>query len=100
MKNAIWTCEYKLKNNIDEREFLNASEVLGEDYISKQKGFISWKQAKGNGVWVDVLQWESMEDAKAFESSGGGGELAERFYSFINLMSCRVRCYEVWQTHD
>jgi len=99
MKNVIWTCEYKLKKNADEAEFLEASRQLGEEYISRQKGYISWKQLKGDVTWVDLLTWESLEDAKAFETSGGGGELAQRFYSFINLMSCKARYYSVEKDH-
>jgi len=51
MKTTIWTCEYKLKQNADEVEFLAASKALGREYISKQKGYISWKQLKGGGTW-------------------------------------------------
>jgi len=47
MKKTIWTCEYKLKKNTNEAEFLSVSEMLGKEYISKQKGYISWKQLKG-----------------------------------------------------
>ena len=97
MKSAVWTCEYKLKKNADEAEFLEVSRQLGEEYISKQKGYISWQQLKGDSTWVDLVTWETIESAKAFETSGGGGELAERFYSFINLMSCKSRYYTVEQ---
>ena len=94
MKITIWTCEYKLKKNADEAEFLAASEVLGREYISKQKGYISWKQLKGEGTWVDLISWETLEDAKNFEKGGGEeNPLALKFYSFINLMSCKTRYY-------
>jgi len=93
MKKTVWTCEYKLKKGTCEEEFLSAGKQLGEEYISQQKGYILWQQLKGNGAWVDVLTWESLEDAKNFESSGGGGDLAQKFYSFINLMSCKTRYY-------
>jgi len=99
MKKTVWTCEYKLKKNVDEAEFLLASKVLGKEYISKQKGYISWKQLKGNDTWVDVVSWETLEDAQNFETSGGGGELANKFYSFINLMSCKTRYYAEEQNH-
>ena len=99
MTTVIWTCEYKLKKNADEAEFLVVSEVLGREYISKQKGYIGWKQLNGDGTWMDVVAWETIEDAKAFETSGGGGELAQRFYSFINLMSCKSRYYTVEKDH-
>lgn len=72
---------------------MESSEALGREYISKQMGYISWQQLKDGDTWVDLLTWETAEDAKAFETSGGGGELAERFYSFINLMSCKTRLH-------
>ncbi|MCL2847289.1 MAG: hypothetical protein FWE13_00870 [Firmicutes bacterium] len=91
MKRTVWTCEYKLKKGTCEEEFLAASKLLGVEYISQQKGYVSWQQLKCDGIWVDVLTWESLEDAKTFESSGGGGDLAQKFYSFINLTSCKTR---------
>jgi len=72
---------------------------LGKEYISKQKGYISWQKLKGDSTWVDLVTWETIEDAKAFETSDGGGELAEKFYSFINLMSCKSRYYTVEKNH-
>jgi len=99
MKRTIWTCEYKLKKNADEAEFLAVSKTLGREYISKQKGYISWQQLRGGDTWVDMATWETLEDAKNFENSGGGGELAQKFYSFINLMSCKTRYYTEEQNH-
>jgi len=50
---------------------------------------------------VDLISWETLEDAKNFEASGGGEEnpLALKFYSFINLMSCKTRYYTIEQDH-
>jgi len=99
MKKTIWFISYKLKKGVREEEFLAASEVLGREYISKQKGYISWQQLRDGDTWVDVATWETLEDAKNFENSGGGGELAQKFYSFINLMSCKSRYYTVEKVH-
>ena len=97
---VVWTCEYKLKKGVDEAKFLAASEVLGREYISKKRGYISWQQLKGEDTWVDVVTWETIEDAKAFEAGGGEeNPLALKFYSFINLMSCKIRYYTVAKDH-
>ena len=102
MTKTIWTCEFKLNKGTSEAEFLAASKALGKEYISKQKGYISWQQLKGDNTWIDVLTWKTLEDAKAFESSGnngGGGELADKYFSFVDLMSCKTGYYSVEQEH-
>jgi len=99
MKNAVWFISYKLKKGADEKEFLAASEVLGREYISKQKGYISWKQLKNGDTWVDLTTWETLEDAKNFENSGGGGELANNFYSFINFGTLKSQFYTIVKDH-
>jgi len=45
--------------------------------------------------------FSGLEDAKNFETSDGGEEnlLAIKFYSFINLMSCKTRYYTEEQDH-
>ena len=95
MSKAIFYCEYKLKKGASVEDFLEASEKLNNGYISKQNGYISWEQWNDGAVWIDAITFESMEDAKGFEekSNANPNELAVAFYSFINLMSCKVRYY-------
>ena len=97
MAKSVFYCEYKLKKNAVVADFLTASEKLNNEYISKQKGYISWEQWNNGDVWVDVIAFETMEDAKGFEekSNANPNELAMAFYSFINLMSCEVRYYAI-----
>ena len=99
MKNAIWFISYKLKKGACEAEFLAASEILGREYISKSKGYISWKQLKDGDTWVDLATWETLEDAKRFEKSGGGGDLAKKFYSFIDFATLKSQYYTVEKSY-
>ena len=101
MSKAIFYCEYKLKKSASVEDFLEASEKLNNEYISKQNGYISWEQWNDGAVWIDAIAFESMEDAKGFEekSNANPNELAVAFYSFINLMSCKVRYYSVKQAY-
>jgi len=64
MQNAIYYVSYKLKRGTSVEEFLNASKKLNDEHISKQSGYISWKQLNDGATWADVLTFASMEDYK------------------------------------
>ena len=68
--------------------------------MSKQKGYISWQQLNEGDTWVDMLTFETMEDAKAIEENETPHPLALEFYSFINLPSCKVRYYTVERKYE
>ena len=100
MANAVFFCLFNLKKEASVPEFLLAAEKLNNEYISKQKGYISWKQLVDGETWADFITFESMEDVKNFEAeSSNAGELAEKFYSFINLNSCKVHYFSVEKTY-
>jgi len=98
MSNAIYYVEYKLKKGASVPDFLQASEKLNNEHISKQQGYVSWKQFHDteSGTWADFCTFETMSDVEAFKAkSENPNELALDFYSYINLPSCRVRYYSV-----
>jgi len=97
MSKAVFYCEFKLKKNADVAEFLAAAKTLNDEYISKQKGYVSWQQLTNDDVWVDLLTFETMADVKNFEANSAlnPNELAMKFYSYINMMSCKVRYFSV-----
>jgi len=101
MPHAVFYCEYQLKKDASVPDFLQAAETLNNGYISKQKGYVSWKQLADGETWVDLLTFETMDDCKKFEAdAGNSGELSEKFYSFINLSSCKVRYYSVERNYQ
>ena len=100
MTNGVFYCSFKLKKGASVPDFLAASEKLNNEHISKQKGYISWKQLNDGDTWLDICTFETMEDVKAFEAnSANPGELAQHFYSFINLPSCKVRYFTVERSY-
>ncbi|MDR2967783.1 MAG: hypothetical protein LBU74_07530 [Methanobacteriaceae archaeon] len=66
MSNAIWFISYKLVKGASIPDFLLASKKLNNEYMSKQKGYISWKQLVEEETWADLLTWETMDDAKKY----------------------------------
>ncbi len=101
MSNAVFYCSFKLNKGASIPDFLLAAEKLNNEYISKQKGYISWQQLVDGDTWADFITFETMEDVKKFETdAGNAGKLAEKFYSFIDLNSCKVHFFSVEKSYD
>jgi len=99
MSETIMYISFKLVKGASIPDFLIASEKLNNEYMSKQKGYISWKQLVEKDMWVDLITWESMEDAQRILDSSNPTELAKKFYSFINCNSCKVHLFSVEKTY-
>ncbi|MCL2574528.1 MAG: hypothetical protein FWE34_08270 [Defluviitaleaceae bacterium] len=101
MVNGVFYCAYKLKKGVDVAEFLEASKKLNDGHISKQKGYISWKQLNDGDTWADFATFETIEDVKKFEeNSADPCELAQKFYSFINLNSCKQHHFTIERNYE
>ena len=99
MPNAVYFVSYKLKKGASVPDFLQASETLNNEYMSKQKGYISWKQLVDGELWVDLLTVETMDDAMRISNPTEPNALAEKFYSFINLNSCKAHLFTVERSY-
>ena len=95
MSNVVFFNSYKLKKGVSVPDFLQAAKKLNNEYISKQKGFISSNVAVDGETWADFTIFETMEDAKKFAEASDPSGLAEKFYSFINFKSCITRFFTV-----
>ena len=90
MSKAVYFVSFKLKKGASVPEFLLAAQTLNDEFISKQKGYVSWEQFVDGDTWADMCTFESMDDLKNFEAaSRNPSETALKFYSFINLNSCK-----------
>jgi len=99
MPNIIFFNSYKLKKGVSVPDFLLAVENLNNEYISKQKGYISFELLIDGETWADSTTFETMDDAKNFAEAGEPSEWAEKFYSFINLNSCRSNFFSVEKSY-
>jgi len=101
MPNAVFFNSYKLKKGTSIPDFLEAIEKLNNEHISKQKGYISWQVYASEKEWADMLTFETMDDVKAFEENAAKSpnELASKFYSYINPMSCKSRYYTIEKSY-
>lgn len=76
---AVWIISFKIKDNVTKEEFIEATKVLHDNVLSKQKGFISWEQYLDKDTWTDLVTWESLEYAKAANTAGTGKDEAKKF---------------------
>ena len=96
MPNAVWFISYNLKKGASVSDFLLASKKCSDEVLSKKKGFISWEVLNDGGTWVDLVKWETMEDAvNAEKDDGEKHPAATEFYSFINFNSLKMRVYTI-----
>ena len=95
MSKVIFFNSYKLIKGVSVPDFLIAAEELNTNYISKQKGFISFKLLVDGEMWADSTTFETMEDAKNFAEACEPNEFAEKFYSFLNFNSCKSNFFSI-----
>ena len=100
MSNAVWFISYKLVDGASVSDFLIASEETHNEVLSKRKGFISWKVLVDGDTWVDLVTWETVEDARNAENDDcDPSPIAQKFYSFINTSSLKSQVFSVEKSY-
>ena len=90
MAKAAWIFSYKLKNNVNEEQFIELTQRLHDEIISKAKGFISWEQFLQKDIWTDFVLWETLEDANNTTKIGRGKDVTKDFYACIQMNTCKT----------
>ena len=94
MAKAVYYVSFKLKKGSSITNFLQASEKLNNEFISKQPGYVSWQQLNDDKTWIDLITFETIDDLNNFKKvSSSPNALAKEFYAYINPLSCKVRTY-------
>lgn len=99
MSKTVFFNTYKLKKGAHIPDFLLAVDDLNQGYIAKQKGYVSFELLVDGETWADATTFETAEDAKKFASSSEPNKLAEAFYAFINLNSCKTHYFSVEKSY-
>ena len=100
MSNAVWIISYKLVEGSSVPDFLLAAEKCCNEVLSKNKGFISWKMLLDGDTWLDLVTWETMEDAiNAEKEDGAPHPSAQAFYCFIDPGTLKMQTYSVERSY-
>lgn len=95
MSNVVMFISFSLVKGASVPDFLLASEKLHSEFMSKQKGYISWKQLVDGETWADLLTWETMDDAKNVDEASCTNALAHEYFSFIDQESIKTNLFSV-----
>ncbi len=90
MAKTAWIFSYKLKKNVTDEQFIELTQKLHDEVISKAKGFISWEHYLQDKTWTDFVLWETEEEAQNATTIGKGKEVTENFYACIQMNTCRA----------
>ena len=101
MSNVVFSNTYKLKDGASVPDFLLAIEKLIKEYVSKQKGYVSFQLLAEGDTWADSVTFETRDNLNAFleSSQNDKNELAEKFYSFLNFDTCKSKIYAIVQSY-
>jgi len=50
-------------------------------------------------TWVDLVTWETPDDAKNAETAGETNPIAHKFYSYIDMESCKNQHFSVEKSY-
>ena len=75
---------FKLKSDIQEADFLEADAAFTEA-LRSVGGFISRQLLKGeNHLWVDMIQWQRLEDAQRSGATIASKPTAQAFIQMLD----------------
>ena len=83
MPHVVMSISCKLKEGVSVPDFLQASDQIQADYLSKCKGYKSRTLFVNDDVWTDLLIWESMADAEGAMMGSEKNASAAAFFSCI-----------------
>ena len=95
MSNAVMFVSFKLVEGASVQDFIAAAKRTNDEFISKQKGYISWKQLRDGEQWADLLFWETMDDARNAAVASCADPSACDFGAFIDQESVRHSMFSV-----
>ena len=99
MSNAVMLISFNLAKGVSKSDFLLAAEKVNAEFMSKQKGYISWKQLVDGDNWVDLLTWETMEDAQKAMEAGGMNDANQKFFSLLDHESVKIQFLTVEKSY-
>lgn len=97
--NIISFHSYKLNKGVSEADFLLAAEKMNNEFISKQKGWISSKNLCDGKTWADFVIFETQEDLDNFVKACEAYEATKDGFDLMNTSDLRSHTFSVEMNH-
>ena len=83
--------QFKLAAGVSNEEFLKEAEAVQNNFLEKQSGYIDRELLKSDdGLWVDVLHWNSMGEAQKAAEIMMGDPATQGFMQKIDPSSVKM----------
>ena len=100
MSNVVELVLFKLKEGVSEQQFLAAADELNTGFLSLQKGCLDRKLARNGDSWVDIVLWETMDDAISALKASDQNSAARPFLECIDETSCSMQHLTIARTYN
>ncbi|HHO55144.1 MAG TPA: hypothetical protein ENK21_02055 [Trueperaceae bacterium] len=85
---VVEIAQFRLLPAVNEQEFLVEVELSQKSFLEKQRGYIDRELLKDeSGLWVDILHWQTMQDALKAAEQMMQEEVVKGFISKIDSSS-------------
>ena len=95
MSKAVLFITCKLANGVSQQDFLKAAEKFNNEFMCKQKGYISWTQLVEGDTWADMLTWETAEDAQNAMAASETYAPSAEFMAMLDGPSIKMNLFAV-----
>lgn len=99
MSNIVEFASFNLKKESSVPDFLLVSEKFNKLFLSLQKGYISRKLLINDELWVDLIIWETMQDAQNAVNEFYKSDTAAEYMSFIEENSGEFRHFSIKKSY-
>ena len=95
MSKTVLFITFKLASGVSKPDFMKTAEKLNNEFISKQKGYISWAQLVDGDTWADMLTWETAEDAQNAMAASESYAPNMEFFALLDGPSIKMNMFTV-----
>ena len=99
MSQAVMFISYKPAKGVSSQDLFAALDTVQKEFISKQKGYISWQILRDGELWADVLTWETMEDAERAMAASEENPANHGFFALLDPESVKMQFFTVAKSY-
>ncbi len=93
---TIEIAQFKIKAGVSDAEVLTASQEAHDGFLTTYNGFLDRELLKSSDEeWIDIVRWETMEDAQKAMQNFMGHPSTKKFGEVIDPSSIKMMHCEV-----